>query len=142
MLCGIDVLLLSKGSWNIESVGSYSLSAIFQPSRESRTGPIASRFLLTPKPTLAQVVKGGAAFRMAKDKQQPQARLPLFVLTAARTKYGLSMVGANGLEPSLRFSLRLGARGFELPQMWHLLLPPLSEDIISKLPDFANRLLN
>jgi len=36
---------------------------------------------------------------MAMSKRQPQERLPLFVLPAARTKYGLSMVGANGLEP-------------------------------------------
>ena len=44
-----------------------------------------------------QVVKGGAVFRMAKSKRQPQKRLPLFSFTAARTEYGLSMVGVNGL---------------------------------------------
>jgi len=34
---------------------------------------------------------------MAKSKRQPQARLPLFVLTAARTQYGLLIVGAMDL---------------------------------------------
>jgi hypothetical protein len=39
-----------------------------------------------------------------KNKRQPQKRLPPFILTAARTEYGLSMVGANGLEsPQLQF---------------------------------------
>jgi len=44
---------------------------------------------------------------MAKSKRQPQQRLPLFFLTAARTEYGLSMVGANGLEPPPTFYYRI-----------------------------------
>jgi hypothetical protein len=53
-----------------------------------------------------QVVEGGAVSRMARSKRQPQDRLPLFILTAARIQYGLSMVGANGLEPAT-FSLAI-----------------------------------
>jgi len=63
------------------------------------SGCVPERFFFACKFCPPQVVKRGAAFRMAKSKRQPQQRLPLFVLTAARTKYGLSMVGANGLEP-------------------------------------------
>jgi hypothetical protein len=62
---------------------------------------VPERFCFARRFCPPQVVKGGAVFRMAKSKRQPQARLPLFFLTAARTKYGLSMVGANGLESPL-----------------------------------------
>jgi len=59
---------------------------------------VPERFSFARRFWLPQVVKGGGAvFRMIKNKRQPQERLPLFFLTAARTKYGLSMVGANGL---------------------------------------------
>ena len=59
---------------------------------------VPERFSFAGRFCPPQVVKGGGAvFRMAKSKRQPQKRLPLFFLTAARTQYGLSMVGANGL---------------------------------------------
>jgi hypothetical protein len=59
-----------------------------------------------------KVVKRGAVFRMAKNKRQPQQRLPLFILTAARTLYGLSMVGANGLEsPQPHFAVIVVSNG-------------------------------
>jgi hypothetical protein len=60
---------------------------------QSVCGVFARRFWLP------QVVKGGVLLPTGKNKRQPQARLPLFFPTAARTQYGLSMVGANGLEP-------------------------------------------
>jgi hypothetical protein len=71
---------------------------------------------------------------MAKSKRQPHQRLPLFVLTAARTKYGFLIVGANGLESPLRFSLRLGARRFELSLIAATCLHPAFE---SPYADFA-----
>jgi hypothetical protein len=63
------------------------------------SGCVPEHFFFARRFSLRQVVKGGGAVvRMAKSKRQPQERLPLFFLTAARTQYGLSMVGANGLE--------------------------------------------
>jgi len=65
---------------------------------------VPDRFFFACRFWSPQIVKhGGAVFRMTKSKRQPQERLPLFVLTAARTEYGLSMVGANGLTPQLQF---------------------------------------
>jgi len=61
------------------------------------SGCVPERFFFARRFCPPQVVKGGAVFRMAKNKRHPQERLPLFIPTAARTKYGLSMVGANGL---------------------------------------------
>jgi hypothetical protein len=63
------------------------------------SGCVPERFFFARRFWLPQVVKGGAVFRMAKSKRQPHKRLPLFIPTTARTQYGLSMVGANGLEP-------------------------------------------
>jgi len=78
-------------------------------------------------------------FGWQKNKRQPQTWLPLFILTAARTQYGLSMVGANGLEPPLPFSLRLGARGFELCQMVATCLRPASNGHYSNFGRFCKR---
>jgi len=62
------------------------------------SGCVPERFSSARRFCPPQVVKGGAVFRITKNKRQPQERLPLFFLTAARTQYGLSMAGANGLE--------------------------------------------
>jgi hypothetical protein len=82
------------------------LQSVFGPEVNCARGVFAikasarvpERFFFARRFWSPQVVKGGAVFRMAKVKRQPQERLRLFFLTAARTQYGLSMVGANGLE--------------------------------------------
>jgi hypothetical protein len=80
------------------------------------SGCVYERFFFARRFWSPQVVKGGAVFRMAKSKRQPQERLPLFFLTAARTEYGLSMVGANGLHPNCDCDLCLPLSGsFILP---------------------------
>jgi hypothetical protein len=62
------------------------------------SGCVPERFFFARRFCTAHVVTHGAVFRTTKNKRQPQARLPL-LFSAARTKYGLLMVGAKGLEP-------------------------------------------
>ena len=88
-----------KTRGDLKSVLGVKSSTVRGVSAIKVSGRVAERFFLPADSGYHRLSRAAArSFGSQKNKRQPHKRLPPFFLTAARTEYGLLIVGANGLE--------------------------------------------